>query len=122
VQADGIFDKYADTSGDIIGPEGDCHDASNAVVKPVHAHHVRCLEACNKASDMRGACAGVERFCTDLGLDPSDKRVSYRTDLKAGSDQCSASHTCTVCCPAPVYVCPCMESPSCMHACMHACK
>jgi DCN1-like protein 4/5 len=38
-KADGIFDKYADTSADTIGPEG------------------------------------VERFCTDLGLDPSDKRV-----------------------------------------------
>lgn len=24
-------------------------------------------------------CTGIERFCTDLGLDPSDKRVGLKT-------------------------------------------
>ena len=81
MQADGIFDKYAETSADTIGPEGDAW----VPMYSTHAHHE--LNELNHALKVRNSCsrslrlkhhavpAGIERFCTDLGLDPSDKRV-----------------------------------------------
>lgn len=77
MQADGIFDKYADTSADTIGPEGDtvpCQMHSPSLCIPALFIGERIIK--QNTLTICGTCAGVERFCTDLGLDPSDKRVS----------------------------------------------
>lgn len=72
-----LFEQYCDPATDEIGPEG------RKFLRTLHLMPINLCVLAVLLSLMLAVHAGVERFCSDINTDPSDRKVSSSAGLRS---------------------------------------